>query len=349
MRIPTAPPRWLKVRYIQLTVCWFILICITVFRMERQLEGNAVATPTKQILLSSCLCVDNYLKTLQNAGIKNGVSFEEWEKVLCHSTKNRGSNSTRMTSNRALVIGSGPGSTATRSFAVAISLLRKRVLHYAALRKPGKTHGQWGPKVNGTFKNIKFFRIDTLEDGFASHAAWKTATTSVDFLKLFKDIDAIFDYPFAHYTLDILKAFPNSKILMTHRDPKLWHHKRSAFCFNKGPFCDVPYVMRPLNMKLSNFTIEQTVISFEATEEFLKCTVGPDRYLQVDAWNPPASSSNEGESDWFAHIAAFLGVPVPPFDMCSTPRQTEHDLGCPECAKCLNWTTNHKHLYDCQR
>ena len=82
-------------------------------------------------------------------------------------------------------------------------------------------------------------------------------------------------------------------------------------------------------------TEEQIIASFHLTEDVVKCVVGPGRYLQVDAWNPPSSGSS-----WMPIIANFLNVTMP--DQCgSVPRLTKHDLTCEaadvDCTKCTEF------------
>lgn len=295
-------------------------------------------------------CIVKYIETIKGLGIlgnndaKSSSSMgkksviEEWEDMLCQSQS-----PAKLVSTRPLILGVGPGTTATRSFGLAIQLLRRSVLHYKVLRD------RYSNEVRDWGANNQYFHVDQLADAAVhSHKDWVEAVDDVDFASMFQDVDAVFDFPFYFYALDILRAFPNAKIVMTHRDPRTWYRRRQEFCkpqTNTDPrICASPFILRPWNISLfdEQVTRDNAIESFLATEEVLKCLVGPDRYLQVDAWNPP-------EDGWLPYIARFIGAPVPPPEKCAVPRSATHGLDCPQndedCRQCSHYTIEYRKDY----
>jgi hypothetical protein len=283
---------------------------------------------------STCPCIPEYLAKLKGLGIKNNVTYEEWESMLCRPPP-------KHTSLRPLIIGVGPGTTATRSFALAVNLLHFSVLHYGAVRGR-KGNAMWNTDIKGE-TNLPRFRVDELGKGTKFREDWDH-TADIDFVALYNSMDAIFDWPIQLYAVDILRAYPNAKIIMTHRDPVTYAQKRLHFCKMKPKprECGVPFVLRPLDMYMREMTDDQNVGSFEATEHVLKCLVPAHRYLQVDAWDPPP----EG---WMPRIADFLNVTMPPPESnCSIPKKAGHSLECgddPACHQCRRYTNSHPGLF----
>jgi len=280
-------------------------------------------------------CLVTYLETVRALGVTNrGVSHEEWRQTLC-----RPALPASQVSHRPLLIGAGPGTTASRSFALALHLMgRKSVLHWKVglTRRPGEHLDK---------AQIEHFRVDDLSRGLEDRAAWD-AVNEWDFRELYDNgpvvVDAILDWPMPMYTLDILRRYPNARILLTHRDPVQWFHRRKAFCAGKThtPACDVPFLLRPLGLHLANLTEAQAVGSYTATEDALECLVSPDRFLKVDAWHPPPEPAG-----WLPHITRWMGVDLPPAEsMCDIPVATTHWLTCggadERCQACQRYMRN---------
>jgi hypothetical protein len=280
---------------------------------------------------TTCLCIPEYLAKLKALGIKNDVTYEEWESMLCRPPPNH-------ISSRPLLIGVGPGTTATRSFAKAVNLLHFSVSHFSAFRnRRGRYKGE-------DTKNLARFQVEELGNGTQFREDWYQ-TADIDFAALYNSVDAIFDFPVHLYAVDILRAHPNAKIIMTHRDPATYAQRRLAFCNKSRKItrrCGVPFVLRPLNMSMGEMTDDQNAGSFEATEHVLKCLVPAHNYLQVDAWNPPP----EG---WMPRIADFLNVTMPPPESnCGIPTKAGHDLECgddPACRRCRRYIRSHPGLF----
>jgi hypothetical protein len=241
----------------------------------------------------------------------------------------------KKTSTRPLILGVGPGTTATRSFALAVSLMGKEVLHYA-VRQTGRGETQGGWK-----ETLEEFHVEDMVRGMEFRDDWDRLADELDYLRLYERVDAVFDWPVPCYAVEILRAYPSALILMMHRDPAVWYAKRRAFCKgqHKPKMCDVPFLLRPMGITLFNMTEEQAVGSFEATEDVLQCIVPPERFLMVDAWNQP-------EEGWMPHIAEFIGVSKmpPPWASCTIPRSADHSLSCANdaaCDKCRKYMRKH--------
>lgn len=267
-------------------------------------------------------CIISYMETLTNLGVTNGkLSDDEWQAALCDS-------SVRTVSNKPLIFGVGPGTTATKSVALAVSLLGKTVLHYKAVRtKDGELLDTWKdpqtPVVNA-------FSVPTLVEGMRNRTVWNSIHTSMDFASILNSVDAVFDYPFPMYALEVLRAFPNAKVILTHRDPTEWYERRLDFCTTRERVCRVPFVLRPLSIYMNDtdtvWSKSQVVAAYEATETVLECLItgrNRDRFLKVDVWNPPPQG-------WMPVLAEFLGItPIPsPESGCVLPTNTSGGLKC---------------------
>eukprot|EP00977_Amphora_coffeiformis_P027412 scaffold34609_cov146-Amphora_coffeaeformis.AAC.19 len=299
---------------------------------------------TAVIVTSSCPCISEYLTRLRRLGIQNtNVSYQEWEAVLCppppvvasSSSSSSTTTTTTTMSDRPLILGAGPGTSATRSFALAVGLLGKSVLHYNRARMPFERNGPWKQQMEQRVRGV----VNVLIRGLREKPAWQSAANQADFISLFDSIDAVFDAPFSFYTLDILRVFPKARLIMTHRDPEVWYERRNAFCHENIRGKCSPFLLRPLGIDIQeSLTKEQVVGGFEATEHVLECVVGPDRFLRVDAWSPPPPPD---DGDWLATLARFLNVPLPDKEEshCSVPRSTGHGLECldEDCKKCEQW------------
>jgi hypothetical protein len=361
--------------------------------------------------------------TLRAANVSNGVSYSEWQHLLCvgpssSSTTLSSSSATTTTttaittttttnqeiftsskviyssssiSQRPLLVG-GPGTTATRSFALALNLLGQSVLHYGVYRNRQGILGGWSWNQVVHELGIKDM-VETL------YSLEKWQTLRLNYSHLYDDnndddhdnhnnqeeggskrsiqVDAVLDTPFVLFVTDLLRYFPNLKILMTHRDPTIWYSKRIAFCdklnqnrrlpMPRGQ-CDFPFLLRPIQKSLRDMTVQQSNAAFWATEQVLQCLVGAKNYQQVSAWEDPPSSpssrpnfsynnsssnnitsggggSGSGDTTtggWFPLLADFVGAPLPPSNaQCTLPQRATHLLQCLEedtaCRHCRHY------------
>jgi hypothetical protein len=213
--------------------------------------------------------------------------------------------------------------------------LGKEVVHFDVRLTGGgrRDKGDWSTV-------LKRFHVDDLVRGIEHPVEWKNITNTWDFAALYDPLEAIFDLPAPFCATDILRAYPTSVIIMTHRDRAVWYKKRRNFCRGqKLMMCDVPFLLRPVNITLRDMTEQQTVASsFDATQKSLECLVGPDRYLKVDARNQP-------EEGWMPHIANLLAVRNPPPESnCTVPKSADHSLNCGgdnACEQCRRYMGEH--------
>jgi hypothetical protein len=301
---------------VYLTTLYLILSHPTLDQQHGSVSSKAPA-------LRTCPCIPEHLAKLKALGIKNSVTYEEWESMLCRPPPDHASS-------RPLLIGVGPGTTATRSFALAVNLLHFSVSHHGAfLDRGGRSEGK-------NRKNLARFQVKELKKG-TKFRADLCHTADTDIAALHNSVDAIFDMPVPFYALDVSRAHPNAKIIIAHRDPATCAQKRLAHCGN-FPVCAAPFVLRPLNMSTREMTDDQNVGSFEATEHVLKCLVPAHNCLQVDAWDPPPKG-------WMPRIADFLNVTMPPPESnCCIPTKAGHHLECgddPACHQCQSYVGSH--------
>ena len=183
---------------------------------------------------SKCPCIGEYLSKVKALGISNGVSFEEWESMLCQPPL-----PPTATSNKSFVLGLGPGTTATRSFALVLALLNRKVLHWKVVRDRHSNKTEWV----GDDKYL----LGALNQGMGDHTSWRRLK-DVNYAQLFQNLDAVFDHPYPMYASDILRYFPNAKVIMTHRNATEWFYKRGKFCGPgfSGFSCAVPFLLRPV-------------------------------------------------------------------------------------------------------
>lgn len=315
-----------------LTVCFFFQVAISGTETIRtdSILGSATVLKSKlqgrKYPNDNCPCISKYLKTLKNLGVANGnMTYSTWEKALCLPPPDH-------VSDKPLIFGVGPGTTATRSVALAVSLLRKNTLHWGVVRAAnGKYHWDWDDGKN----LLDRFGANQLVLGMKNLSTWESIPSTMNFAQIFEPLDAVFDYPFPMYALDVLRYFPQAKVIMTHRDPFQWYDQRMKFCTGKHPLCSVPFLLRPLklSMNMREWTKDKAAVTFAATETAIQCFVGRERFLRVDVWNPPAGG-------WMPILAEFLDVlPIPTQESnCTMPRRTNHDLKCeqgePACAGC---------------
>jgi hypothetical protein len=93
------------------------------------------------------------------------------------------------------VIGAGFGRTGTMSMQAALELLGYRCYHMKEIEEPGHLQA-WHQFVSGT--------------------------APMDWKGLFKSYQATVDFPACVYYRELLREFPNAKVVLTVRDPEQW-------------------------------------------------------------------------------------------------------------------------------
>lgn len=147
-------------------------------------------------------------------------------------------------------------------------------------------------------------------------AVWEAAGRGepVDWEALFQGYQATVDWPSCNFYAELLKLYPDAKVVLTVRDPERWYesalrtiyHVRTAF----PAWLPGPPKMRRL-MKMTNQLIwdgffrgrfaekDHALAAFNRHNEEVKRTVPPEKLLVFEV--------REG----WAPLCAFLGVPVP--------------------------------------
>lgn len=142
-----------------------------------------------QNITSACPCIGEYLERLRDLGIRNGgnVTYEEWEAALCPPSP-----TTTKQEFRPMVLGVGPGTTATRSVALATGFLGYTVLHYRTVREPQTTETTREDQQGEPGAAL------ILQNAMADRDAWLSAA-DVDYVHMLRNVNAVFDSPFPHY------------------------------------------------------------------------------------------------------------------------------------------------------
>ena len=211
-------------------------------------------------------------------------------------------------SDRALVIGPGEGTTATRTLKEAFQHLGLRTCHMCKSE----------------------FTRTVLESEPSAYA-------TLDFPSLLKDYDAIVDTPVAQLFPFILAAFPNAKVVHTVREATEWAAKRArehgspkvgaaliaslsrarvpaAFLEAKwnesaGATLDELSFRRPWENSSCDATRSACfadAIAFSAQNTYHRCITPPSQYLLLDAFN-----GDMCRPEFLPTLAAFVGRAVP--------------------------------------
>jgi hypothetical protein len=164
-----------------------------------------------------------------------------------------------------------------------------------------------------------------LQNAMADRDAW-LAAAAVDYVHMLRNVNAVFDSPFPHYTLDLLRAFPQAKLVLTDRNITAWYNRRKEFCDNllTSSVCDAPFVLRPLQLHMNHqkeghtqstavvLTRQQAIGAYQATRDVLSCVIDPERILRMNVWESPPptilddKTHQSSASPWFAVLAHFL-------------------------------------------
>lgn len=135
--------------------------------------------------------------------------------------------------------------------------------------------------------------------------------SSMDWHKLFAGYDATTDLPTAFYACEVLKAFPEARVILTVRDPEKWweslvrmvamHNARVGRSTFLPRFREFQRLFKNIERVVfgDGFVREVAIARYLQHIENVKATVPPDRLLVFDVkegWEP---------------LCKFLGVPVP--------------------------------------
>ena len=131
-------------------------------------------------------------------------------------TKLRGNNLT--TSDAPLVIGAGLGTTATRSFARALSTLGLRTWHWSTL------FNCLGKSECGA-EEMRESRALANELTALEHLSYASALRHFDF-RAFGRFEAVLDDPVPQYVAPLLATFPNARVILTQREALAWAASR---------------------------------------------------------------------------------------------------------------------------
>jgi len=268
---------------------------------------------TDQEFRYSCLdeCAQAYIERAQELDLNAGIQLRN---LFCKA-------SNYSVSRKPLIVGAGAGTTGTQAIAYAASLLGLRVIHFTEMWNP------WG-KRNLTFGD-KSSRDPAMVIGQYGLWSVEKEASAEDCLEKgrevgfsqFEAVDAVFDSPFPEYAYDLFRSFPNSRVILTVRDPPEWLRHRLAH----HPGSNAHY-LRPCGVRLDSFhpTIGEGL--FRATNDWVACVSPSDRLLKIDLFRPYR------ERDMWDQLMRLVGVQnVTLREFCEFPRE-------PGALVCGNWT-----------
>jgi len=185
------------------------------------------------------------------------------------------------TSPKPLIIGAGAGTTGTQTVAYAVSLLGLKVIHFREMWNPwGRRNLTFGDKSDADPGiGMQFYRLWGVEEDVNATSCLEKGRR-LEF-KRFEDVDAVFDSPFPAYTYDLIRAYPNSRIILTVRDPSTWVVKRRTH----HPNPDAHY-LRSCGAKLANLSESAGAELFRATNDWVQCVSRVDRIVKINVFRP---------------------------------------------------------------
>jgi len=194
--------------------------------------------------------------------------------------------------------------------AYALSLLGLRVVHFIELWDPwGRRNESFGDgSTEDLGKQMQMYRLWGVGRENMSFCLMKGNT--LPFRKL-EAVDAVFDSPFPEYSYDLIRAFPNARVVLTVREPSEWVEKRIAS--HTGAEA---HFLRPCGVKLSSLPDPVGAKLFEATNDWVTCVGGPDRFLKIDVFK------QNRDYDLWDQLMRLVGIENATLrDSCQFPRE----------------------------
>lgn len=200
-------------------------------------------------------------------------------------------------SNRQILLNAGSGGTATRSLFAALTMFNMTGYHY------------WSPWAK-TVRNI--FGLSDIGCPESHHSttfhSWQTerrescynALRNMDVTTGVPDeIDFMLDTPVPHAFFDLFLAFPEAKWMLTTRPVQQW-----LAAPNKSWLAPV---VEPCGLFTSDFDDNELGRLEDLKNDFVRCTVPPDRLLEFDVFSDPPTRLQR----LMAEISVFVGRPIP--------------------------------------
>ncbi|HEY2177457.1 MAG TPA: sulfotransferase [Caulobacteraceae bacterium] len=127
-----------------------------------------------------------------------------------------------------------------------------------------------------------------------------------DWDEIFKDYNAMVDYPGCRYWRELAQHWPDAKVLHTVRDPDTWFDSTQATIFAPGSFADAPpEPLKPFFESISGAFGGHLHDRDFMTDYFRRHTA------EVVATIPPERLLVYEVGEGWERLCAFLGVPVP--------------------------------------
>jgi len=152
--------------------------------------------------------------------------------------------------------------------------------------------------------------------------AWAKAARGehIDWDKLYEGFAATVDWPSTHFWRDLMRKYPDAKIIHSEREPELWW-KSFSQTIQEGIAGEAPPPMREWQDMVKLIITDQTFRGDMSKENVLK--VYNAHNAEVKRTVPAAKRLDFDPKQGWAPLCKFLGVPVPAADFPNTNTTAE--------------------------
>lgn len=203
------------------------------------------------------------------------------------------------TSAHPLLIGASPGTTGTMSLYRALLALNVSVVHYST--EFNATSGE----ERTTYGNVPpGGPVPLLQPLFAAtHPAppVDTAAARALDLRFLAATEALLDTPAMEIFYDVLATFPNSRVILTARNPHEWAASRRA----RHPTDRVPLLVHMgIDAPMAAISEAQAAAALALWYKSVIASVPPERLLVLDLFTMPSD-------ELWTKLCAFVARPLP--------------------------------------
>ena len=202
------------------------------------------------------------------------------------------------TSQRRLVIGASPGTTATMSLYYALKMLDVSTVHYsrqfnASTGRESTSYAHGG----GPVPLLKpLFR-----DSQPAPPVDLAAVRQLDLRFLGERTEALLDTPAQEIFFDLLATFPRARVVLTLRDPVAWaESRRQRHPTDRAPVLPLFGVEAPMGA----LSTEQAATALALWHKVVAASVPPERLLVLDVFRTPST-------ELWRRLCAFMQKPLP--------------------------------------
>jgi hypothetical protein len=209
------------------------------------------------------------------------------------------------TSSHPLILGASPGTTGTMSLYYALMALGVSAVHYS--RQFNATAGSEVTSYadgGGPVPLLRpIFSYGQWEPGKAPPPVDLGALRSLD-LRFLSATDALLDTPAMEVFFDALATFPEARVVITAREPRVWAESRRV----RHPTDRAPlFPLLGFDVPMGALSADQSAMSLALWHRAVAASVPPERLLVLDVF------SMDDDELW-RKLSAFVGRSLPPRD-----------------------------------